>query len=125
MASRSWMARAVRLTRYAIFLAHLLEDLVHRASPACVQVFETLTDAFLRASLGGEVEEALVGGGVLDDSFGFAVDGEDDGAAGLFEALHHFDGVVAEGGEGLDVFGDVDLWVHLGGLRLGGILSYL
>ncbi len=30
------------------------------------------------------------------------------GALGGFELLHELDGVVAEGGEGLDVFGDVD-----------------
>jgi hypothetical protein len=104
-----------------MFLAKFIEKFAGGTSASCCDIFETLADAFVDVGCGGEVEEALVGGGVLDNGFGFAVDSEDDGAAGLFEALHHFDGVVAEGGEGLDVFGDVD---H-GGLRLRGILSYL
>jgi hypothetical protein len=74
----------------------------------CGQIFEALAETFAIVGCGCEVEEALVGGGGEDDGFGFAVDGEDDGAAGLFELLHHFDGVVAEGGEGLDVLGDVE-----------------
>jgi hypothetical protein len=104
-----------------MLLAEFIKELACGASAPCGHVFEALADGFFFIAKGGEVEEALVGGGVLDDSFGFAVDGEDDGSAGLLKALHHFDGVVAEGGEGLDVLGDVD---H-GGLRLGGILSYL
>src|ERR1700722_15475765 len=102
------------LTRYAMLLAHLLEEFSGRTSFALTKVFQSLADAFVDVDLSGEVEEALVLGCALDDGFGFAVDGEDDGAAGFFEAPHHFDGVVAEGGEGLDVFGDVDLWVHSG-----------
>ena len=97
-----------------MLLAHLLEELCGWTAFASVKLFQSLADAFVGVGLGGDVEEALVGGGVLDDGFGFAVDGEDDGALGSFEALHHFDGVVAEGGEGLDVFGDVDLGCHVG-----------
>jgi hypothetical protein len=121
MFSRSCTARAVKLTRYSIFAAHLVEDLVHWARAAFAQVFKSLANGFFFAGLGGEVEEALILGWALDDGFGLAVDGEDDGAAGLLEALHELDGVVAEGGKGLDVFGDVN---H-DGLHLGGILSYL
>lgn len=98
----------VTSTRYVIFLSHVVEDFFERAGAAFPHVFETLTDAFVDVGCGGEVEEALVSGGVLDDGFGFAVDGEDDGALGGFELLHELDGVIAEGGEGLDVFGDVD-----------------
>src|SRR5438270_3220191 len=121
MLSRSFTARAARLTRYCILATHLLEYLVCWTCTAFAHIFEALANAFILVGGGGEVEEALVLGCTLDDGFGFAVYGEDDWAAGLFEALHELDGVVAEGGEGLDVFGDVD---H-GGLRLGGILSYL
>jgi hypothetical protein len=97
------------LTRYAMLLAHLLEELSGRTSFALTKVFQALADAFVDVGLCGEVEEALELGCALEDGFGFTVDGEDDGAARLLETLHELDGVVAEGGEGLDVFGNVDL----------------
>jgi hypothetical protein len=102
MLSRSCTARAVKLTRYSIFAAHLVEDFVYCACTAFAQIFQSLANGFFFVGLGGEVEEALVLGCALDDGFGL-------------------DGVVAEGGEGLDVFGDVDPRAS----RLGGILSYL
>jgi hypothetical protein len=73
----------VRLTRYAIFATHLLENFFYGTDAAFAQVFESLTGGFFLAGLGGQVEEALVLGCALDDGFGFAVDGEDDGAARL------------------------------------------
>lgn len=88
--------------------AHLLDEFGGGSAFAAAKLFETLADAFAGVGFGGDVEQALVRGGVLDDGFGLAVDREDDGAPGLLEALHELDGVVAEGGEGLDVFGDVD-----------------
>src|SRR3984893_4688905 len=100
------------LTTYAMLLTHLLEELVRWTPLASAKLGQSLADAFVDIGLCDEVEEVLVGGGVLDDGFGFTVDGEDDGTLGLFETLHHFDRGVAEGGEGLDVFGDVDLGCH-------------
>jgi len=97
------------LTRYAMFLAHLVEELPGWTAFAAMKFFQTLADAFVGVGECSDVEEALVSGGVLDDGFGFAVDGEDDGTLSGFELLHELDGVVAEGGEGLDVFGDVEL----------------
>jgi hypothetical protein len=61
------------------------------------KLLEPLSDTLAGVCCGSEVEEALVGGDVLEDGFEFAVDGEDDGALGGFELLHR---VVAEGGEG-------------------------
>jgi hypothetical protein len=96
-----------------MLLAQVGEDFAGGAGAVGGDVGVALADALALVGGGGDVEEALVGGGGEDSGFGFAVDGEDDGAAGLLELLHHFDGVVAEGGEGLDVLGDVE---H-GGLR--------
>jgi len=91
---------------------HLVEELGCGTAFSSLEFFESLTDALLDVGEGGEIEEALVGGGILEDGFGFAVDGEDDGALGGFELLEEFGGVVAEGGEGLGVLGGVDhVWV--------------
>jgi len=53
-----------------MLFAHLLEELPSRTAFTLTKVFQALPDAFVDVGLGGEVEEALVGGGVLDDGFG-------------------------------------------------------
>ena len=83
MLSRSFTARAVRLTRHCIFTAHLLEYFGCRTGAAFPDIFEALADAFVHVGGSSDVEEAMVFGCALDDGFGFAVDGEDDGAARL------------------------------------------
>jgi hypothetical protein len=83
MLSMSFTARAVRLTRYRIFTAHLLEYFGCRTGAAFPDIFEALADAFVHVGGSRDVEEAMVFGCALDDGFGFAVDGEDDGAARL------------------------------------------
>ncbi len=96
------------LTRYGMLATHLVEELGCGTAFSSVEFFQSLTDALLDVGEGGEVEEALVGGGILEDGFRFAVDGEDDGALGGFELLEEIGGVVAKGGEGLGVLGGVD-----------------
>jgi len=81
---RSLIARVESLTSYAIFLTEFGEDFAGGACAALCYVFQSLTKAFFRIGKCGEVEEALVGDGVLDDGFGFAVDGEDDGGRRVF-----------------------------------------
>jgi hypothetical protein len=109
---RSVTARRVSLTSYAIFLAEFGEDFAGRTCAAFGDILQPLAESLFWINLGGEVEEALVFGGVLEDGLGFAVDGEDDGALGLLKLLNELDGVVAEGGEGLDVLGDVETGWH-------------
>jgi hypothetical protein len=80
-----------------------------------------LTDSFFDATLGGDVHEPLILNGRLHNSLRFPVDSEYDGTARLLELFEHLDGVVSEGGERLDVLGDVDHLETSG----RGILSYL
>ena len=93
-------------------LAYFGEELCGWTAFALTQLGQPLTDAFTGIGCGGEVEQALVSCGVLQHSLGLAVDGEDDGALRLLELADELDGVVAEGGEGLDVLGDVDPCWH-------------
>src|SRR6185312_5374919 len=112
MASRSRRARAETSTRYAIFRAHVFENLLQWLGAAICDIVQPLADGFVLVGEGGEIEQMLVGGGVLEDGAGLAVDGEDDGAAGTLELAHHADGVVAEGCQRLDVFGDFETAGH-------------
>jgi hypothetical protein len=91
-----------------MFRAQLIEHLPRGAGATGRDIFKSLADAFLGAGFRCEVPQPLVLGGALEDSFGFAVYGEDNGPLRLPELLEEFDGVVAERGEGLDILGDVD-----------------
>jgi len=91
-----------------MLLPELSEGFFNRKSSSGGNIGAALANGFRDATLCSDIQETLVLLCRLYDGFGFAVDGEDDGAACFFELLHHLDGVVAEGGEGLDVLGDVD-----------------
>jgi hypothetical protein len=56
---------------------------------------------------GGDVGQALVGLGILDNGGCFAFNRQHCGALGLLDLLKHFGRMAAEAGEGLDVFLEV------------------
>jgi hypothetical protein len=87
--------------------AKLGKDFLGWTRAAVGDVVAALTDCFFYAGAGGDVEQALVGSDVLDDGLGFASNGKDDGALALFELLYEITGPAEEGGEALDVFGDI------------------
>jgi hypothetical protein len=71
--------------------------------------------------LGGKVEEALIGGSVLDNSFGFAIHGQNDRSFGPLQSPHHLYRVIAKSGKRLNVSGNVEHRQSSG----TGILTYL
>lgn len=84
------------------------KDLACRANPCFSRVFEALTDAFFGVGARGNVEQALVGLGVLDDGRGLAIHRKHHGAFALLEMLDEVAGRAAEGREGLDVGSNVE-----------------
>lgn len=83
---------------------------------ASAGVFEALPDSFASVRLRGDVEQALIGFGILNHGPSLAFDGEHHGALGLLELLHKITGPAAEGGERLNVFSDIEhegpyLWI--------------
>ena len=96
------MRKAV-LTRYGVFEAHLAEELGGGTAFAAMELLESLANAFAGVGECGDVEEALVFGGILEDDGGPVIDRQGDGAACALECLDGLGGVVAEGGEGLGV----------------------
>src|SRR5260370_23967064 len=65
--SRSRSAREVMFTTYAMPGFELGEKLPHGPSLSFFRLVQALADAFLRISVGGNVEQALIGFGVLHD----------------------------------------------------------
>ena len=96
------LARAVSSTRYVIFGAYLVEHLACRPRPAIGNVLKALPDA-----LGRQIEQLLVGLGVLHHGGGFSVHGQNQRPLGLSQVAQKLCRVVAEGRHGLNVFGDV------------------
>lgn len=71
-------------------------------------VVQALADAFFSISARGDIEQALIGCGVLYDGGGFSVYREHDRALRFLELLHEVTGGPAECGQRLDVARDVD-----------------
>jgi hypothetical protein len=72
------------------------EKLPRRPDPALFHVLQTLTDAFLGIGAGGNVEQALIGCGVLHDGRRLSFHSKDDGTLRFFELLHEVAGRAAE-----------------------------
>jgi hypothetical protein len=70
-------------------------------------VITALTDAFHGVGIGRNVEQALIGVGILHDSRCFALHRKHHGALALLELFHEVAGTSAEGCQRLDVLGDV------------------
>src|SRR5450755_2903245 len=85
---RSRSARAVRLTRYAMPDVEALEKLPRRADLALFCVLQPLTDALVGVGLGSNVEQALIGFGVLHDGRSLSLYGQHHGALGFLELFH-------------------------------------
>ena len=88
-------------------LLQLGEDGIRRAAFAAIgrgQPFLHRLDGFQPL---GQVEEPLIGFGVLHHQLGLAVDGEHERLAGLLELIEEFGGVPLEVGEGVDIAGQV------------------
>ena len=88
--------------------AGVLLEFVEADGAARVHVREALADALEHPGLLGRLAEPLVGGGVLDDQLGLAVDGQDDRLAGLLHLINEFRRVLFEIGQRVNVAADVE-----------------
>jgi hypothetical protein len=82
-ANQGRLARAVSSTRYVIFGACLVEHVACRPGPAAGNVLKSLLDALGRTGLGRQIEQTLVGLGVLQHGGGFSVHGQNQRPLGL------------------------------------------
>src|SRR5579872_2377961 len=107
MLAKSRSARRVRLTRYAMESFEFVEELVGVAESSLTVVLKTLPDAFSCIGLCGDIEQSLIGLGVLHYGSRLAFDRQHHRALALPQLLHEVTGTAAERSQGLDVFGDV------------------
>ncbi len=75
---------------------------------AVFHVFATLADSFPGVGLGGEVEQPLVGGGVLHEGSGLSLNGQHHGTFAFLELLQEFARAAAERRQRPDVLRDVE-----------------
>ena len=80
-----------------MFAANLVKDISRRASASVGYIIETLTDAFLCIGAGGNVEQALIGSGVLHDSRRLPLHRKHHGTLALLKLFHEIAGPAAEG----------------------------
>src|SRR5271166_3690993 len=95
------------LTAYAMFGFELVEKLFRRSYLFLFRILEALPDAFLGIGAGSNVEQMLVGFGILNNSRGLALHGEHHRALAFLQLFHEIAGTPAEGGQRLNVAGDV------------------
>jgi hypothetical protein len=90
-----------------MFAADLIEGGFRRRSATMRYIVQALTDAFAGVGTGSEVEEALVGFGILHDGCRLAVDRQNHRTLGLSQLLHEVAGSPTKRRQRLDVFRDV------------------
>src|SRR5208337_2662578 len=83
------------------------EKLPRWPRPSRFHILQTLTDRFFFISPGGNVKQPLIGLGILHYSRGLPVYREHHGTLALLELLHKVAGLAPEGGQRLDILGDV------------------
>src|SRR5580658_3912763 len=107
MFARSRCARGVILTRYAMRGFEFGEEFLDVAAFATLCLDQALADALAGIGAGGEVEEALIGLGIHDDSGSLAFHREYNGAFALLELLHKVAGPAAESSQRLDILRNI------------------
>src|ERR1700683_147114 len=93
--------------RYAMFAADLVKYFFRSASPPEGHATKPLTDASLCPDTGRNIEQALIGFGILDNSRSFPFHRQNHGALTLLELFHEVAGTSAESSQRLNVLSDV------------------
>src|ERR671922_1809057 len=108
MASISRRARSANLTRYRMITAEGFQSFAHRAHATLLYVFDALSDALKCIGLCSDVQQALIGFGILDDRFRLSVDRENQRFLRFLELFHELPRIAAERRHRLNVFFDIE-----------------
>jgi hypothetical protein len=83
----------------------VVEYLIHRAAQTLFRLSEASAYAFNRVHT---IRHLLVGAGVHNDHFGFALHSQDERAPGFTHPFHETNGIAFEGRHRLNILADVD-----------------
>src|SRR5437660_4287559 len=108
MASISRRARSANLTRYGMVAAEHLQCFTGRTHTTLLYVFEALPDSLKPIGLCGNVEQALIGFGILHDRFRLSIDRKNQRFLRFLKVLHELPWIAAERRHRLNVFFDVE-----------------
>lgn len=84
-----------------------LQSLTRGAHTTLLYIFDALSDTLKCIGLCGDVEQALIGFGILDDCFRLSVDRKNQRFLRFLELLHELPRIAAERRHRLNVFFDV------------------
>ena len=87
--------------------AEHFQSFTRRTHTTLLYVFEALPDSLKSIGLCGDVEEALIGFGILHDRFRLSIDRKNQRLLRLFEMLHELPRIAPECCHSLNVFFDV------------------
>src|SRR6478735_199739 len=111
--ARSRSAREVMLARYAMGRFELIEKLSCLPEFSFFRVFKALTNSFLCIGACRNIEQTLIGFSVLNHGRSLSLYRKHHGTLTFFQLFHKVTRPATEGGQRLDVFGDVKHQVSL------------
>src|ERR1700756_4526747 len=100
-------ARSASLTRYGMVSAEHFQSFTRRTHTTLLYVFDALPDSLKSIGLRGNVEQALIGFGILHDRFRLSIDCKNQWFLRFLEVLHELPWIAAERRHRLNVFFDV------------------
>jgi len=93
-----------------MFASDIVKNLFGGSGASVNHVIKTLADSFLQIRAGGDVQQALVGFGILHDRRCLPLHPKHHGTLTFLQLSHEVAGTAAEGRQRLDVLGDVKYW---------------
>src|ERR1700687_2381741 len=108
MASISRRARSASLTRYGMVAPERFQSFTRRTHTTLLYILDALPDSLKCIGLRGDVEQALIGFGILHDRLRPSIDCKDQRFLRLLEVLHEFPRIAPECRHRLNVFLDVE-----------------
>jgi hypothetical protein len=90
-----------------MFATDIVKYLFGGTGAAVGHVIKSLADSFFRIRAGGDIEQALIGFGVLHDGRSLPLHRKHHGPLAFFQLLHEIAGAPAESRQRVDILGDV------------------